>query len=63
MDRGLAMESAIGIDVRRQLEQMGHVMTDAPGSVGGYQAIMIDPKSGALAGGSDPRKDGCAMGW
>jgi len=62
-DRGLAMESAIGADVRRQLEQMGHQMTDAPGSFGGYQAIMIDPKSGALAGGSDPRKDGCAMGW
>lgn len=63
MEKGLAMESAIGIDVRRQLEQMGHVLTDAPGSFGGYQAIMIDPKSGALAGGSDPRKDGCAMGW
>jgi len=24
---------------------------------------MIDPKTGALFGGSDPRKDGCAIGW
>ncbi len=62
-DRGLALESAIGTDVRNQLTRMGHRLTEAPGSFGGYQAIMIDPKTGALAGGSDPRKDGCAMGW
>jgi gamma-glutamyltranspeptidase / glutathione hydrolase len=38
-------------------------LTISPGMFGGYQAIMIDPKTGALFGGSDPRKDGCAIGW
>jgi gamma-glutamyltranspeptidase/glutathione hydrolase len=62
-ERGLALESSISAEVRSQLTRMGHRLTEAPGSFGGYQAIMIDPKTGALAGGSDPRKDGCAMGW
>jgi gamma-glutamyltranspeptidase/glutathione hydrolase len=60
---GLALESAIGADIRQALERKGHKLISAPGSFGGYQAIMIDPQTGALAGGSDPRKDGCAMGW
>ncbi len=62
-DSGLALESAIGADVRKALEAKGHRLTISPGMFGGYQAIMIDPKTGALFGGSDPRKDGCAMGW
>lgn len=62
-ESGLALESAIGADVRKTLEAKGHKLTIAPGMFGGYQAIMIDPKTGALFGGSDPRKDGCAMGW
>jgi gamma-glutamyltranspeptidase/glutathione hydrolase len=31
--------------------------------MGGAQLIMIDPDTGALAGASDPRKDGQAVGW
>jgi gamma-glutamyltranspeptidase/glutathione hydrolase len=62
-ESGLALESAIGADVRKALEAKGHRLTIAPGMFGGYQAILIDPKTGALFGGSDPRKDGCAMGW
>jgi gamma-glutamyltranspeptidase/glutathione hydrolase len=62
-DSGLALESAIGADVRKALEAKGHKLTMSPGMFGGYQAIMIGPRTGALAGGSDPRKDGAAMGW
>ena len=62
-DSGLALESEIEADTRKALEAKGHKLTISPGMFGGYQAIMIDPKTGALFGGSDPRKDGCAIGW
>lgn len=62
-ESGLALESGVGADVRKALEAKGHKLTPAPGMFGGYQAILIDPKTGALFGGSDPRKDGCAIGW
>jgi gamma-glutamyltranspeptidase/glutathione hydrolase len=31
--------------------------------VGGVQGIMVDPESGVLMGGADPRRDGYAIGW
>ncbi len=33
------------------------------GTFGGGQIILRDPVSGVLTGGSDPRKDGCALGF
>lgn len=62
-ENGLALETAIGADVRKALESKGHQLVASPGAFGGYQAILIDPVTGALAGGSDVRKDGCAIGW
>ncbi len=50
-----------GIDAPA-LAALGHEVIPANG-FGGGQMIVIDQDSGALLGGSDPRKDGCAIGW
>ena len=60
---GLAVESGIGDEVRASLARRGHTIIDGRGAMGGYQAVLVDPGSGALLGGSDPRKDGLAIGW
>lgn len=60
---GLGLESGIGPEVRRLLGLRGHRIVDMKDSFGGYQGILIDPVTGVLMGGSDPRKDGSAMGW
>jgi gamma-glutamyltranspeptidase/glutathione hydrolase len=62
------LERAIASPVRQVLTAMGHdiVPLDAvpPGpQYGGGQAILIDHERGVLHGGSDPRKDGCAIGY
>ncbi len=59
----VALESTISPEVRRRLEAMGHHLVSSPGGFGGYQAICVDLEHGVLIGGSDPRKDGCAMGY
>jgi gamma-glutamyltranspeptidase / glutathione hydrolase len=60
---GLALESAIGAEAHAGLEQRGHRLVDRTGAWGGYQGILIDHASGVLLAGSDPRKDGLAIGW
>jgi gamma-glutamyltranspeptidase/glutathione hydrolase len=59
----LGLESGIPAEVRRVLDQRGHAVVTMTDQYGGYQGILIDPRTGVLMGGSDPRKDGCAMGW
>ena len=63
LEEGLALESEVGAEVRRKLIDKGHKIVWLVGEFGGYQAIMIDPETGVLMGGSDPRKDGCVVGW
>ncbi len=59
----VGVESGIPEATLEILRKKGHQIVTAPGSFGGYQAIRIDHKYGTLHGGSDPRKDGCAVGY
>jgi len=49
--------------VRRGLTDLGHKVETPDLALGGAQAILIDHESGVLQGASDPRKDGCALGY
>jgi gamma-glutamyltranspeptidase/glutathione hydrolase len=62
-DSGLNVESAIDEPVRAELRRRGTPVQDGRGEMGGYQAAGIHPDTGVLMAGSDPRKDGCALGW
>jgi gamma-glutamyltranspeptidase/glutathione hydrolase len=60
---GLALESAFSAEARAGLIARGHKLIESKGVWGGFQGIMIDPKTRVLMAGSDPRKDGMAAGW
>jgi gamma-glutamyltranspeptidase/glutathione hydrolase len=57
IERGLPASTAEGLSAR------GHDVAVAFSPWGGAQAIRIDWQRGVLIGGSDPRKDGCALGY
>jgi gamma-glutamyltranspeptidase/glutathione hydrolase len=57
VERGLPVATVEGLKAR------GHNIVIAPSPWGGAQAIRIDWKRGVLIGGSEPRKDGCALGY
>ncbi|MEQ9145808.1 MAG: gamma-glutamyltransferase [Parvibaculaceae bacterium] len=60
---GIEVEKGIDASVREGLQARGHTIRNALLPFGGGQAIHIDRKNGALVGGSDPRKDGAAIGY
>jgi gamma-glutamyltranspeptidase/glutathione hydrolase len=57
------VESAVTAEARAGLTERGHRVTESIGAYGGYQGILIDWQTGVLMGGSDPRKDGLAIGY
>jgi gamma-glutamyltranspeptidase/glutathione hydrolase len=60
---GIVVERAVPAPVRAELEKRGHRVTETTGGHGGYQAIRFDPLTRVFMGGSDPRKDGLAIGY
>ncbi len=59
----LRVERGYDDRVHAELAAMGH-RTEVPDvPLGGAQAIVIDDDLGVLIGGSDARKDGCALGY
>ncbi len=57
------VERMIPASLRAALAAKGHVIEDIETPLGGGQAIIIDRARGTLIAGSDPRKDGCALGY
>jgi len=59
----LEVEPAVDEATRAELARRGHAVAVAKLPIGGGQAIARDPGTGVLWCGSDPRKDGCALGF
>ena len=69
MPRGLhyegvyQLEDSVPAEIVEGLRKLGHQTVKVVSPLGGGQAIWIDWDKGTLTGGSDPRKDGCALGY
>jgi len=63
IDGEVQVERGIAPDLRAALAAKGHTITDIEKPHGGGQLIAIDHQRGTLIAGSDPRKDGCALGY
>jgi gamma-glutamyltranspeptidase/glutathione hydrolase len=67
--RNVMLEESLGASVIDALGARGHTRAPPPAGythralLGGGQAIVIDPTTGALFGASDSRKDGLALGY
>ncbi|NQV84786.1 MAG: gamma-glutamyltransferase [Rhodospirillales bacterium] len=57
------LEKGIPAETKAGLETLGHKCGPIDPPHGGGQAIKIDWDTGTLEGGSDPRKDGIALGY
>jgi gamma-glutamyltranspeptidase / glutathione hydrolase len=55
-------EYGVAAGVLEELARRGHAVLRTKSNGGGYQGILIDPRTNMLHGGSEPRKDGCAVG-
>ncbi len=66
-NNNVILEEGVDPAVARDLQSRGHNVGQITGynrvSIGGAQVIQRDPATGVLRGGSEPRKDGCAIGY
>lgn len=62
-DGKVQIERGIPGSVVDRLNRLGHACELVDKPHGGGQAILIDRKRGVLVGGSEPRKDGVALGY
>ena len=67
LGQGVALEKGLSPQVVQELGRKGHHLFEVEGYdrtlFGGGQIILRDAETGVLVAGSDPRKDGCALGW
>ncbi len=59
----MEIESGFAPEISEGLAKLGHKVGRTNGPMGGAQAIWLDWKNGTLIGASDPRKDGCTIGY
>ena len=59
----VGFERHIPEDVKLKLANMGHKLRPEVGTFGGYQGIWRKSNPRRYFGASDPRKDGCAIGY
>tara|TARA_Y100001970_G_scaffold275547_1_gene376926 strand:- start:643 stop:2229 length:1587 start_codon:yes stop_codon:yes gene_type:complete len=59
----LKLENSFSKTCIENLSNLGHDIEIVEEGIGGGQGIIIDRKEGILIGGSDPRKDGLAIGY
>jgi gamma-glutamyltranspeptidase/glutathione hydrolase len=59
----VGFERGIQDSVKTRLAEMGHKLSPDTGAFGGYQGIWRKESPMRYFGGSDPRKDGCAIGY
>ena len=66
-NQDVMVEEDLSPDVVKELEKRGHTVNVVSGydraSFGGGQVISRDPESAVLTAGSEPRKDGSAVGY
>ncbi len=59
----LQIEPGVPAATGAALARLGHQVVPSGKPLGGGQMILIDHARGVLSGGSDPRKDGLALGY
>lgn len=57
------LEERVDKEIEEKLKFVGHIIERDETPLGGAQAVGVNLDNGVFFGGSDPRKDGCAMGY